>query len=606
MMQLNSAFTGGFAVMPRRQRFYIGLAASLHDPAVAILAPDGTPLFAEANERYLQNKRAYQCPPDDLIRIPRIVGEICPPDAELVVAISWSNQMLQRLQMAGLSGISGPGTLQPQQARPGIARRELDPELLFVGIRNSLSQAGLNLKASNRVPNPVLLRRYDHHLTHAALAAFTSPFEECAVAVIDGYGENRSTSFYRFLDRRLTAVAGQGWDSPIEMHQHISLGHLYSRLCTLCGFDPVLGEEWKVMGLAGHGSHDPRIYELLRTFIRIQGLTLRAGMSNDEYSQRLQQLSGYARSRDVSHEAAADLAATGQQVFEELVMKLLAELYRQVPSSNLVLCGGCALNSSCNGKILDQSAFDCLHVPSAPGDDGCALGAALLAFVEDNPRGIPTDELSSPYLGSSISAPALDRLQRLGGMPLSRLAPSSLTEEVARLLADGQIVGWVRGQAEFGPRALGHRSILADPRRPDMKDRINSQVKFREDFRPFAPAILDEHGEDFFDGYQTSRYMERTQPFRTERAAEVPAVVHIDGTGRLQSVRSEWSPTFHALIRAFYDHTGCPLILNTSLNVMGKPIAHSLEDALGVFLTTGLDVLVVEDVLMRKSELSGD
>jgi len=139
-----------------------------------------------------------------------------------------------------------------------------------------------------------------------------------------------------------------------------------------------------------------------------------------------------------------------------------------------------------------------------------------------------------------------------------------------------------------------------------MKDRINSQVKFREDFRPFAPAILDEHGEDFFDGYQTSRYMERTQPFRTERAAEVPAVVHIDGTGRLQSVRSEWSPTFHALIRAFYDHTGCPLILNTSLNVMGKPIAHSLEDALGVFLTTGLDALVVEDVLMRKSELSGD
>lgn len=593
---------GSFGAMPESERYYVGLAASLHDPAVAILAPDGTPLFAEASERYLQNKRAYHCPPDDLVRIPAIVSEICPADAELVVAISWSQQMLQRSQAVGWAGSLGTTPALAAPAGEAFDWPLPEPELMATGIRNSLSQAGLNLKASHRVSQRVVLRRYDHHSTHAALAAYTSPFEECAVAVIDGYGEGRSTSFYRYRDRKLTLVPGQGWDTPIEIEQRISLGHFYARLCALCGFDPVLGEEWKVMGLAGYGSLDQEIYEPLRSLIRIRGLTLQSAGSNEGYTSRLRRLAGFARSRDVSPRMAADLAATGQQVFEELVMELLASLQREVASPNLALSGGCALNSSCNGKILDQTAFERLHVPSAPADDGCALGAALLAFFEDHPGAAPPRELSSPYLGSSICADALERLETFAGRPCSRGPLAELVREVAGLLSAGKIVGWVRGRAEFGPRALGHRSILADPRRPEMKERINQRVKFREEFRPFAPAILDEYGRDYFDSYQTSRYMERTLRFRSEKAREIPAVAHVDGTGRLQSVRREWSPTFYSLIGRFHEQTGCPLVLNTSLNIMGKPMAHSLEDCLGLFLTTGLDALVVEEVLLKKGD----
>jgi carbamoyltransferase len=264
--------------------------------------------------------------------------------------------------------------------------------------------------------------------------------------------------------------------------------------------------------------------------------------------------------------------------------------------------GGCALNSSCNGRIVERTPFRRLHVPCAPADDGCALGAALLAFFEDHPDASPSPLLGSAYLGSSASPRALDNLTRFGGLRHSRLELPQLVGEVASLLEKGRIVGWMRGPAEFGPRALGHRSIFADPRGGDVKDRINGRVKFREEFRPLAPAVLDEHGAEYFERYQSSRYMERTLRFRAERRQEVPGVVHVDGTGRLQSVRREWSPDFHALLQEFYERTGTPLLLNTSLNVMGRPIAHSLEDTLGLFFTTGLDALVIEDVLVEKPD----
>jgi carbamoyltransferase len=191
-------------------------------------------------------------------------------------------------------------------------------------------------------------------------------------------------------------------------------------------------------------------------------------------------------------------------------------------------------------------------------------------------------------------------LARYGGGLQVQHFPETIAPQTARRLADGRLVGWVQGRAEFGPRALGNRSILADPRDPGMKDRINGRVKFREEYRPFAPSILDEFGPEFFFDYQASPYMERTLRFRPEAAERVPAVVHVDGTGRLQSVIRESNPRFHALLEAFRDLTGIPLLLNTSFNVMGKPIVHSVEDAVAVFMTTGLDVLVIEDYLFEK------
>ena len=576
------------------KRYYIGLAATLHDPAVAIVDPAGRPVFAEATERYLQNKRAYNCPPDDMIRMPSLIDEHCGQDAELVAALNWSDAFLAQLD--ALCGL-------PSEARPPGPHDDVlgwplpDPRALTQALRHGLRQAGLNLTSSRHVRQPVAVRRFDHHLAHAA-SAYASPFAECCVAVVDGFGEGTATACYHYRDGRLTALGSDSDASPFQ--PTASLGHFYSRLCALCGFDPLRGEEWKVMGLAPYGERDPELYDLLRPTIEVRGLTLAPGLPDAEIADRLRRLRQAMRPPGSSPLEAADLARTGQEIFEEILLELLSNLWRRQPCDALVLAGGCALNSSANGKVVERTPFRELHVPSAPADDGTALGAALLAFYADHPEAVPLGGPATPYLGSSLDPGALDRLLRFGGLGGVERLGEEAPARAAELLARGRIVGWVQGAAEYGPRALGNRSILADPRPADMKDRINDGVKFREEFRPFAPAILDAHGAEYFRGYQTSPYMDRTLVFRPEVRNRVPAVVHVNGTGRLQSVRREWNPRFHDLIAAFHAATGVPLVLNTSFNVMGKPIMHSVEDALGVFFTTGLDALFVEDYLLQK------
>lgn len=580
------------------KRFYVGLAATLHDSALAIVDPEGRVRFAEASERPLQTKRAFNCPPDDLVRLPRLVREHVDPGAEIVAAVSWSTPFLDRLE--AFCRLPLPPSAETAVAE-ALSWPVPEPAALLRGLRNSLSQAGLNLASSRQVPHPVSLRRFDHHLTHAAAAAYTSPFDDCAVAVIDGYGEAGATAFYRYRDRRLTRL-----DEPqaeAAGGATASLGHFYAQLCALCGFDPIQGEEWKVMGLACYGRSDDELYGLLRPLLRVDGLRLLPGGSDRETLHRLELLRRRARPPEAPPMAAADLAATGQRVFEEVMTELLAELRRRSGSDRLALAGGCALNSTYNGTLLRSTGFHQLHVPSAPADDGTALGAALLAFFADRPEAAPGAGLGDPYLGSTVDPRAVDRMVRLGGLErrgrLHRLAGGA-HRRAAELLDRGLIVGWVQGRAELGPRALGNRSILADPRRAGMPARINAEVKLREAFRPFAPAILDEQGPAWFEDYQTSRYMERTLRFTPEAAVRVPAVVHADGTGRLQSVRREWNPLLHDLLTAFFALSGVPLLLNTSLNVMGRPIVHSLEDALGLLFSTGLDALVVGDVVIEK------
>jgi carbamoyltransferase len=228
---------------------------------------------------------------------------------------------------------------------------------------------------------------------------------------------------------------------------------------------------------------------------------------------------------------------------------LLKNLHRLGISENLALGGGCALNSSFNGQITERTGFRHVHVPFAPGDDGNSLGAACLSFQSDCPDWRPAVALSTPYLGSPPSDDTIRTMMAFGRLKAIGRLPD-VTWRAARMLADNKILGVFRGRAEFGPRALGNRSILADLRAPDIKDRINTQVKFREEFRPFAPSILDEHGPEFFEHYQTSRYMERALRFRPEVRARVPGVVHIDGTGRLQSVRREWNPNSTTSLRS--------------------------------------------------------
>ena len=572
-------------------KYYVGLSATLHDPALAIVDSSGRALFAEATERYLQNKRAFNAPPDDLLRLPNLLQHYCDDSApEFVAAISWSAPYLHRLELIAPALAARHTIPTSDLAWPG-----LDASAMTLSLRNSLSQASLNLAASWRTPGPVTVRRYDHHLTHAATAAFTGPYQECVIAVVDGYGEDGSTACYKHSDGRLTRL-----DVPTAAGPPLlptSLGHFYSLVCAACGFDPWRGEEWKVMGLAGYGRFDSDLYALFRPMISVDGLTLTSRCSVGDFMQRAATLRMRSLHKD-RPEDQADLAFTGQHVFEEVMTEFLGNLYDAHPSPVLSLGGGCALNSSFNGKIIERTPFKRVYVPSAPADDGSALGAAYLAWRDDEGH-LPRPASTSAYLGSSMSEEALERLRTYGRIKHERHG-AAIADVTARALTEGLIVGWVQGRAEFGPRALGNRSILADPRSAAMRARINDHVKFREAFRPLAPSILDDHGDAWFEHYQTSPYMERALRFRPEMRARVPAVVHVDGTGRVHSVRQEWNARFHAVVSAFYERTDVPILLNTSFNVMGKPIVHSVEDAVAVFLTSDLDWLVIDEDVWRK------
>jgi len=593
-------------------RNYIGLSCTFHDPGLAIVDSAGKVVFAEAAERYLQNKRAINCPPDDVNRIGQLIQEYCEPDADLVVAKTWAarpltygflHRALEVVSRFRSRPARGGDDRVPRGFKPVRYRRA--PAALAGWILRSLTSGMLQASANlgmrvemegfqeslrSSTDDPVRGQRalyetrFDHHLTHAAAACYSSPFRDAVCAVVDGYGEWSSTGFFAYADGKVERLRA-------PQRSMASLGFLYSFLCFACGFDPIRGEEWKVMGLAPYGKLDPKIYELVRSRVEIDGLRVVGARKKGYLDGDWSALGRFDR---------ADVAFTGQQIFEELMTEILNNLAKLGISDNLVLTGGCALNSSMNGLILDRTPFKDLYVYCAPGDDGNAIGAALLAHRADNPGAPARTELRSPYLGSRISDESLKRAIRLGRMQGHSSWPGTIHEKTADLLAEGKIVGWVQGRAEFGPRALGNRSILADPRRAEMKDLVNERVKFREEFRPFAPSILHEAGPEYFEDYQESPYMDRTLRFRAGMAEKVPAVVHVNGTGRLQTVKREWNERYYDLIRAFQERTGVPIVLNTSFNVMGKPIVHSVEDALTVFYTSGLDALVIGDELIEK------
>ena len=409
--------------------------------------------------------------------------------------------------------------------------------------------------------------------------------------VIDGQGEWGSMSYFAYEHGRLRPV--------FHAKGPESLGIVYG-LCTgFCGFNVEKGEEWKLMGLAPYGELDEEVLAALRALVRVDELSLRYP-AVPEIERWFKHMESKARTKDMSALQVADLAFTTQFFYAEVMDQLLDHFYQHRISDNLVLGGGCGLNSSYNGEIVSRTKFKRLHVPSAPADDGNALGSALLAYYQDHPNAAPKAEIHTPFLGSAMSKATIENLTAFSRLDKLRRLPDTIHRETAQLLADGKLVGWVQGRAEFGPRALGNRSILADPRPSDMKDKINSRVKFREEFRPFAPSILDEFGDEYFEDYQVSPYMERTLKFKESAKKKVPAIVHVNATGRLQSVRREWNPRYYDLIKAFYEITDVPMLLNTSFNIMGKPIIHSVEDAIGLFYTTGLDALVLEDYLIEK------
>lgn len=582
------------------KRNYVGLANSFHDSAISIVDDRGEVVFAEATERYLQHKRTIGIPADLFTRTAGLIDTYCAPDAELVIATSWSDEttaiMEQNLRQTADTTHRYRGMLGEV---PAPLRRQLTRQNLY--FRSQLSMLDhpgrlleYELGQSDRWERtPITYRRFEHHLTHAAASCFSSPFDRALCAVLDGFGERSSFACFQYENGRLTPI------DSLECSGWASLGIFYSLLCEACGFDHLSGEEWKVMGLASYGQHDGALYTLLREMIGVDGLNIRFA-APARMAQLQSKLHAMRRVNGQSPIEFANLAYAGQRVFSEVLFAFLQNLHATGFSDNLVFGGGCALNSSANGRILAQTPFRKLHVFAAPGDDGNAVGAALLACRDDHPSLAARTEPLTPYLGSRMSEETLHHLVAFGGINKLTHCAGDAPQRAAALLAENKIIGWVQDRAEFGPRALGNRSILADPRSPSIKDKINATVKFREEFRPFAPAILHEFGADYFHDYHESPYMERTLRFRDSVAAQVPGVVHADRTGRLQTVKQQWNPRFHALVSEFYRLTGVPLVLNTSFNVMGKPIAHSVEDALAVFYTSGLDALFIGNVLIEK------
>lgn len=575
------------------RKYHIGLSVTYHDSALAVIDDQGEVLFAEATERYLQNKRALNCEPDQLFRVPELLARFCPDAGEFVIAINWRKKRpFYESAMSGLSFLSAPGLLKDGIKRLRSPLPNYQIHHMMACQRNSIAGAGLNLARTIREKYPdcrITFADYDHHLTHAATACYGSPFEEAACAVIDSWGERGAMAFYRYKNRRLERLyeaKGPGT---------ASLGLYYMKITELCGFDWLKGEEWKVMGLAPYGQLNPEFYDLLRATVSVRGFDCRY------VSSRLfDRLDRYRRDRQDPIERTADIAYTGQYFFAETVSRLLCHLHEVTGSENLALAGGCALNSSHNGNITRLTPFRRLHVPSAPADDGCALGAAWLSYHAGHPERSHRPKLLTPYTGSAIDEETIARLVKFNrSLPVEHL-PDSICERTASLLARGKLVGWIQGRAEFGPRALGNRSILADPRSAETQDLINEQIKFRETFRPFAPSILHEFGSRYFEHYQESPYMDKTLKIRPEMQERIAAVCHVDGTGRLQTVKEEWNPRFYRLLKHFHRLTDVPVLLNTSFNVMGKPLVHTLEDALAVFLTTGLDALVINDYLIGK------
>ncbi|MDH7515714.1 MAG: carbamoyltransferase C-terminal domain-containing protein [Bacteroidota bacterium] len=460
-----------------------------------------------------------------------------------------------------------------------------------------------------------LVHHVEHHLAHMASAFFVSPFREAAVVSTDGFGD--------FVG----AMWGRGSGNTLDVSDRVyfphSLGLFYLAMTQYLGF-PHYGDEYKVMGLASYGK--PVYLESMRRIVLLQnrghfrlaieyfhhatnGIVMTWGSGSPAvgtaYTTELENLLGPARKMgEPIEQRHKDIAASMQAMYEEAFFHVLNHVFEETTLPRLCLAGGTAMNSVANGKIFDRTPFRDVYIQAAAGDAGGALGAAY--YVWNHLRGNQrTFVMDSPYWGPEFShgeiAAAVEeradalraqgvRVERIEDVPL-------LCDRTAEHIADGAVVGWFQGRAEWGPRALGNRSIVVDPRRAEMKDILNARIKRRESFRPFAPSILEEYTGEYFEKDYPDPFMIKVYPVREEKRALIPAVTHVDGSGRLQTVSRRTNPRYWSLIEAFRKRTGIPILLNTSFNE-NEPIVCTPAEALDTFLRTRMDVLVLGDTML--------
>lgn len=559
--------------------YTLGISAFYHDSA-AVLLKDGIPIVALEEERFSRIKHDNAFPKNAALR--------CLRDADITITdiayIAYYEKPLLKFERILDTFVrTYPRGLQPfMRSMPEWLGEKINVEHI---IRKELGFSG-----------PVYFS--EHHRSHAASTFFTSPFERSAVLSVDGVGEYETTSMWLGERNTLTKFA--------SLHFPHSLGLLYSTFTAYLGFR-VNDDEYKVMGLAAYGSpkYKEYIYKLVTRYddgsfaLNMKYFSYRESFRM--WSAHFERLFGKQRKKETElgvHEK--DIAASIQAVTEDLYMELLTQLHKETGSENLCVSGGVGLNSLANGKIIERTPFTNVHIMGAAGDSGGALGAALGIAAHFSNKNTVSSELSHLNLGTSYEDTEIETALRDSKLIYKKVSKEELIAHAATELEAGRIVGWFEGKMEFGPRSLGARSILADPRRKEMKNRVN-EVKRREAFRPFACSILEEHAAHYFytHGMTTVPFMNFCFAVREEKRSALEAVVHQDQTTRIQTVTNDLD-RFHLLITSFFEKTGVPAVLNTSFNVKGQPIVETPKDALHTFATNPIDVLYIGNYIVSK------
>ena len=587
----------------------LGISCYFHDSAAALIE-DGVLIAAAEEERFTRKKHDYEFP-HNAIEFCLQRGNVSGQDLDHVVFFEKPFSKFDRLMRSTLQGFPKSYRMFVQSMRTWL----LDKIWIKSMISKSVGIDGEKILFS------------DHHLSHAASSYLCSPFDEAAVLTFDGVGEWS------------TSAMGMGKGNKLELTREInfphSIGLLYSAFTAFLGFEVNEGE-YKVMGMAPYGT--PKYVDEVRRTVSTgpdgafwldPSYFSMYYSTKHSYTNKFVKLFGEPRDADVPfftrtsefpsyygdkprnleelytyNQRYADIASSLQLVTEEIILGMVNELHRSTQSTKLCLAGGVALNSVANGRILRESPFDEIYIQPSAGDGGGAIGGALVAWncSMGNTNRLVMDHA---YWGRDFDQVAIREAIDAVGIKYELVEnQDKLIEMTVSRLTSGKVIGWFQGRSEYGPRALGNRSILADPRDAGMKDRVNEKIKFREPFRPFAPSVPVEHSTEYFDLMEperqmTARFMLLVVPVNEDKQSVIPAVSHL-GTARIQTVHSDTNPMFHKLIGAFGEATGVPVLMNTSFNVQGEPVVDTPADALRTFQASGLDSLVMGDFIIDK------
>lgn len=584
----------------------LGISAYYHDSAACLLR-DGEVVAAAQEERFTRKKHDHRFPAHAVDYVVKAGGLSGINEVDYLVFYDKPLIKFERLLETYLA-YAPSGILSFMKAMPLWLKEKLH---LPAEIRKETGYEGKILFA-------------EHHESHAASAFYPSPFDEAAVICLDGVGEWATTSYWVGRGKTLEKKGEVGFPH--------SLGLLYSAFTYYTGFKVNSGE-YKVMGLAPYG--EPRYADLIykhlvdlkddgsfrlnmKYFNYCQGLTMTNGRFDELFGGPPRKPESTLTQREM------DLAASVQKVTEEVMLRISKHVHRETGMKNLCLAGGVALNCVGNGRVLREGPFERIWVQPAAGDAGGALGAAYAVWHQylekDRPQGKGLDRQKGSYLGPSFSDEEIGRCLEGIGAHYERIEDPALFQKVAGFIDEGKVIGWFNGRMEFGPRALGARSIIGDARNTEMQKRMNLKIKYRESFRPFAPSVLAEHVSEWFEHESESPYMLMVAPVREKHRipmtdeqqrlfgidklnvprSSIPAITHVDYSARIQTVHEETNPRYYRLIKAFHEKSGCPLIVNTSFNVRGEPIVCTPEDAYRCFMRTEMDVLVLDNYLLFK------